>query len=139
MLQIVDFDNLLFELRNRRCNRANAHFACERRNAHYVENHGGPNLLGQPHSDRSQGGLIVLLIGGGLGFAGTTWIMNRHDVVGVHATSTTWLAAVMGIIGVIALVGGGVAQLVAWIGALINTAQLADKTWFVVLLLPRAP
>ena len=41
----------------------------------------------------------------------------------------------MGVFGAIALVGGGVAQLVAWIGALISTAQLEDKTWFLILLL----
>lgn len=29
---------------------------------------------------------------------------------------------------------GGIVQLTAWIGALINTYQLADRTWFVVLL-----
>jgi hypothetical protein len=28
-----------------------------------------------------------------------------------------------------------IAQFVAWIGALMNTAQLTDKTWYVVLLL----
>jgi hypothetical protein len=81
------------------------------------------------------GGLILFLIAGGLGFAGTAFIMNGPDVVGVQSTSLTWLAALMGMIGVIALVSGGIAQLVAWIGALINTAQLADKTWFLVLLL----
>lgn len=29
---------------------------------------------------------------------------------------------------------GGIVQLAAWIGALVNTYQLADRTWFVVLL-----
>ncbi|HST90080.1 MAG TPA: hypothetical protein VLJ14_17030 [Ktedonobacterales bacterium] len=29
---------------------------------------------------------------------------------------------------------GGIVQLTAWIGALVNTYQLADRTWFVVLL-----
>jgi hypothetical protein len=32
------------------------------------------------------------------------------------------------------MVIGSIAGLVAWIGALINTAQLDDKAWFVVLL-----
>jgi hypothetical protein len=35
--------------------------------------------------------------------------------------------------GAVALVGG-VIQLVAWVGALVNTNRLADKTWFAVLL-----
>jgi hypothetical protein len=33
------------------------------------------------------------------------------------------------------MLGGATGQLVAWIGAVINTAQLQDKTWFLVLLL----
>jgi hypothetical protein len=36
--------------------------------------------------------------------------------------------------GILALIGGMV-QLAAWIGALVNSYQLADKTWFVVLVL----
>ena len=83
----------------------------------------------------SAGGLILFVIAGWLGFAGTRWITNGPDVVGVQPTSTTWLAVTMGVFGAIALVGGGVAQLVAWIGALISTAQLGDKTWFLILLL----
>jgi len=81
------------------------------------------------------GGLIVLAIAGGVGFAGTAFMTNGSDVVGVQPTSATWVAAMLGIIGAVAIVGGGIAQLVAWIGALVNTAQLPDKTWFLVLLL----
>ena len=32
------------------------------------------------------------------------------------------------------VIGAAVAQFVAWVGAVLNTAQLPDKTWFVVLL-----
>lgn len=81
------------------------------------------------------GGLIAVVIAGGLGFAGTGFIMNGHDVVGVQPTSATWFAAMLGITGVVAMVAGGIAQFVAWIGALLNTAQVVDKTWFLVLLL----
>ena len=34
----------------------------------------------------------------------------------------------------LAMIGAVIGQFVAWIGALINTSQLQDKTWFVVLL-----
>jgi uncharacterized membrane protein len=37
-------------------------------------------------------------------------------------------------VAVLAVVGGLIAGLVAWIGALLNTANLEDKTWFVLLL-----
>ena len=32
------------------------------------------------------------------------------------------------------MLGGIIAGIVAWIGALLNTVQLPDKTWFVLLL-----
>ena len=81
------------------------------------------------------GGLIVLLIAGGVGVAGTGLTMRGPDVVGIQPTSATWIAASVGMLGVIAVIGGAVGMFVAWIGALLNTAQLTDKTWFVVLLL----
>jgi hypothetical protein len=31
-------------------------------------------------------------------------------------------------------IGGGIGQFVAWIGAVINTSRLDEKTWFIVLL-----
>jgi hypothetical protein len=81
------------------------------------------------------GGLVVLAIATGLGFAGTRFIMSGHDMVGIQPTSTTWVAASTGLIGILALIGGVFGQFVAWIGALLNAAQLEDKVWFLVLLL----
>lgn len=51
----------------------------------------------------------------------------------------TWLAGLIAlvaglIVGFTAAAVGGVVQIVAWIGALINTYQIEDKTWFAVLL-----
>jgi len=45
-----------------------------------------------------------------------------------------WIFGFTVIGGLIALVGA-IGQLVAWIGALVNTARLDDKLWFVVLLI----
>jgi hypothetical protein len=80
-------------------------------------------------------GLVVLAIAAGLGFAFTGFTMRGPDIVGVQPTSTTWVAASVGIIAVLALIGGALGQFVAWVGALVNTAQLQDKVWFLVLLL----
>ena len=38
------------------------------------------------------------------------------------------------VLGVLGIVAGGIGQFIAWIGALVNTSRLEDKTWFVVLL-----
>ena len=47
---------------------------------------------------------------------------------------TFWALVSFIILGGIAILGGIVTQFVAWIGAVINTNRLVDKTWFNVLL-----
>jgi hypothetical protein len=81
------------------------------------------------------GGFVLLMIAAAAGFAGTGYITSGPDVVAVEPTPMTWLAMSIGIAGVVAIVGGGLGQFVSWVGALVNTAQLPDKTWFLVLLL----
>jgi hypothetical protein len=48
--------------------------------------------------------------------------------------STFWALVSFIVLGGIAVLGGIVTQFVAWIGAVINTNRLMDKTWFNVLL-----
>ena len=81
------------------------------------------------------GGLVVLTIAAGLGFVATGFTWRGPDIVGVQPTSSTWVAATVGIIAVLALIAGALGQFVAWVGALLNTAHLEDKVWFLVLLL----
>jgi hypothetical protein len=45
-----------------------------------------------------------------------------------------WTTVSLMIIGFTVAAIGGIVQLAAWIGALVNTYQLADRTWFIVLL-----
>ncbi|HKS70072.1 MAG TPA: hypothetical protein VJQ45_06610, partial [Ktedonobacterales bacterium] len=90
-------------------------------------------------------GLIVLVAGllvGGLGVglmfaAGGTYEPAASgygtDFV-PRLDGLFWLTIGMMVVGFTAAAAGGVMQLVAWIGALVNTYALADKTWFVVLL-----
>ena len=40
-----------------------------------------------------------------------------------------------GVVGALAFSGGLIGGLISWIGALLNTAQLESKTWFLGLLL----
>ncbi len=54
----------------------------------------------------------------------------------VHVDGTAFAAALPWLaIASLAILGGGLAAVASWVGALLNTAQLEDKTWFVVLLL----
>jgi hypothetical protein len=45
-----------------------------------------------------------------------------------------WAMISLMVVGFAVAAAGGVTQLAAWIGALVNTYQLADKAWFTVLL-----
>ena len=56
-------------------------------------------------------------------------------VVGVNESAFGWAMIVLAMVGTLAMIGGAIGQFVAWIGAVLNTARLEDKTWFVVLLL----
>ena len=67
-------------------------------------------------------------------FADGGFVMEGPDVVGFTGTPFTWWMIGLMVVGGLAVVGGAIGGLVAWIGALINTAQLDDKTWFVLLL-----
>jgi hypothetical protein len=87
------------------------------------------------------GGLAAMLVGIALvlvtvaAFLCTaTWTFSGSQVTSFELNSgvtwTLWFAAVGGILVAI----GGLCQVVSWIGALLNTVRLEDKTWFVVLL-----
>lgn len=46
-----------------------------------------------------------------------------------------WTTVGFVVFGLTLAVVGGIVQLAAWVGALINTNRIADKTWFAVLLI----
>jgi hypothetical protein len=45
-----------------------------------------------------------------------------------------WVTIGLIVVGFTGAAAGGIVQLAAWIGALVNTYQPADKTWFAILL-----
>ena len=80
--------------------------------------------------------LMALSIGLMLGYGGTFTQSSDGQVYNfVPKLDGFFWSTVVGIVfgSVIAAVGGLV-QLVAWIGAMMNTFQLEDKAWFAVLL-----
>jgi hypothetical protein len=79
-------------------------------------------------------GVFIIVIAGLIALASGALIFQGGDLTGWRPTPQLWTVAIIGLLGVLAILGGGLAGLVAWIGALINTAQLQDKTWFVLLL-----
>jgi uncharacterized membrane protein len=72
---------------------------------------------------------------GGLAIANSSLVKNGPDVTGIHATAIGWVMIGLAVVAVLVMVAAAITQFVAWVGAVINTAQLQDKTWFIVLLL----
>lgn len=91
-------------------------------------------------------GLVVLVVGlvvGGVGL-GLMLAYGGHftpsssgsgsDFV-PNLDSVFWTTVGVMAAGFTIAIAGGIVQLAAWIGALINTNRLQDKTWFIVLLI----
>jgi len=79
-------------------------------------------------------GLITVFVTVWVAYASGAFVMNGPDVVAVEGTPAAWAMMGLGLVALLAIVGGFIGGLVSWIGALLNTAQLEDKTWFIVLL-----
>jgi hypothetical protein len=79
-------------------------------------------------------GIFMAVAAGLIAWANGAFILDGPDVTGIRPTPQAWAFIMLGFVGAMAIVGGSIAGLVAWIGALLNTAQLQDKTWFVLLL-----
>jgi hypothetical protein len=86
------------------------------------------------------GGVVAILVGVFLMLAyGGTWSVDQSNQEFTPAFDAFfwWMVGLITFGGLVVL-AGGIAQLVAWIGALFNTYALADKTWFIVLLIAGA-
>jgi hypothetical protein len=80
-------------------------------------------------------GAILAIAGVWVAIANDVFVMNGPDIVGLRGSALAWSALGIAMVGVFAIMGGLLAGLVAWIGALLNTWQLESKAWFVGLLL----
>ena len=87
-------------------------------------------------------GIGVMIVGGllalftALALASHIGVATYNFQPGVNYVpdGTFWALVSFIILGGIAIIGGIIVQFVAWIGAVVNTNHLVDKTWFNVLL-----
>src|SRR5215207_6990394 len=79
-------------------------------------------------------GFILMGITFALAINNDIFIMSGPDVTGIKSGALTWTLLSLCALAMLLLLFAAVAHFVAWIGAMLNTAQLPDKTWFVVLL-----
>lgn len=87
------------------------------------------------------GGIVAVVAGVILAAGGFLWALSANvfiwdgqEITGITSTGAIGGLIAFGIVAVLAMAGGAIAGLVAWIGALINTVALDDKAWFVLLL-----
>ena len=80
-------------------------------------------------------GAILAFVAVWIAYANGAFVMRGPDVVGIQSTPGSW--AILGVViaAGLAMLAGVIGGLVAWIGALLNTAQLEDKSWFLILLI----
>jgi hypothetical protein len=76
---------------------------------------------------------ITRLFVGGILAVAAGLVLVLAAVWAAFASDLTVTVALV-VVGSLAALAGAVAAVVSWVGALLNTAQLDDKTWFVSLL-----
>lgn len=79
-------------------------------------------------------GILLALVAVLLAYANGVFVMSGPDVTGIQSTPFAWTMVGLFALAMVTIIGGFVGGLVSWIGALLNTAQVEDKTWFIVLL-----
>jgi hypothetical protein len=79
-------------------------------------------------------GAILAIAAVWIAYADGAFVMRGPDVIGVQSTPLAWTIVGLAALAALAMIAGCVGGLVGWIGALLNTSQLEDKTWFVLLL-----
>jgi hypothetical protein len=80
-------------------------------------------------------GLILGFVAVWAAKANGVFVMDATNVTGIDSTPFAWTMIGLAVLGGLAMMGSAVGQFIAWIGALFNTIQLANKAWFIVLLL----
>jgi hypothetical protein len=79
-------------------------------------------------------GAILAIAGVWLAIDNGTFVMSGQDIVGLRGGAASWTLLGLAFVGALAFAGALIGGLVAWIGALLNTAQLDSKAWFLALL-----
>lgn len=80
------------------------------------------------------GAAVLFLVTISLAGSAEAFIMEGPDVVGVRPDGLAWLMLSLAGLGVLLMVLASIGLFIAWIGAVVSTAALPDKTWFIVLL-----
>ena len=78
-------------------------------------------------------GLTIGVAGVVAALASGAVVIGSSEVVSLNGGPFAWAIASL-VVAWLVLAAGTLAAIVSWVGALLNTSRLDDKTWFVVLL-----
>lgn len=79
-------------------------------------------------------GAILAFVAVWIAYSSDAFVMSGPDVIGVQTTPFAWTIVGLGFIAALAVIAGFIGGLLSWIGALLNSSQLEDKTWFILVL-----
>ena len=80
-------------------------------------------------------GAIVAIAAIWVAIANDVFVMKGVDIVAIRGSVLAWSTLGLALLGGLVLLAGVIVGFVSWIGALLTTAQLERKRWFVGLLL----
>lgn len=69
-----------------------------------------------------------------IAIANDVFVMRGADIIGIQGSALAWVLLAGALAGTITFTAGLVGGFVSWIGALLATAQLPRKRWFVAIL-----
>jgi len=76
-------------------------------------------------------GIVIGLAATVAGLANGAVVFGGAQLVSLNGDVLAWTIA-MRVVGSLVIAAGTVAAITAWVGALLNTYRLEDKTWFAV-------
>ena len=81
------------------------------------------------------GGFVLLVVAGFFAYFDDSFVLSGNNIVRYQFTSGGVTAVVLAIVAAFVLVAATVLYLVSWIAAMVNSIQLPEPTWFLVVLL----
>lgn len=79
-------------------------------------------------------GAIVAIASIWVAIDNDVFVMRGADIIGIQGSGPAWVLLGTALAGAIAFTGALIGGFISWMGALLATAQLERKTWFVALL-----
>ena len=79
-------------------------------------------------------GIVLAVVGIAFAFTSGAVVVSGPGVPDVSVRQFTVGGVLAIVVGGLGIAGGAIGQFIAWIGAVINTSRLEDKTWFILLL-----